>query len=222
VFDFVEWVAVVVFSLEYLIRFYAEGENGEAKGRIRFLFSFFGVIDLVSIVPFFVDVALPDDDLPALQWVRTLRFFRIMHVEGRFLTAFSTFKDIFHEKGRVMLTTGFLGFALWLVVSALYYLSEKNNPQMLLTCGTVLGFWRQNLALEDVTWDQASHVCSLNLEAFEIEDPIALFSDVQSLTGIAAHFGAPLLQVPTKSIGLIAFPTACSFLLSTCLYGARF
>ena len=71
-----------------------------------------------------------------MQWVRTLRLFRIMHVEGRFLTAFSTFKEIFAEKGRVLLTTGFLGISVWLVVSALYYLAEKDNEEMILRCGT--------------------------------------------------------------------------------------
>ena len=63
-----ELVSVVVFSVEYVLRFWACVESYEERfrspfwGRIRFVRSPLVVIDLVAIAPFIFDLALPDNN----------------------------------------------------------------------------------------------------------------------------------------------------------------
>ncbi len=65
-----EWIAVIVFTIEYLIRFVGAGADPDFSSdgnhclagvwsRIRFLFSFYSVIDLLAIVPFYLAFAMP-------------------------------------------------------------------------------------------------------------------------------------------------------------------
>ena len=60
----VEWVAVIIFTLEYTIRFIGsvadpEFSSGAILSRIRFVFSFYSIIDLLAILPFYLAYAMP-------------------------------------------------------------------------------------------------------------------------------------------------------------------
>lgn len=65
----VEFVSVIIFSIEYLLRFYS------AVSRIRFVFSFFGLIDLLAILPFYLSIGF---DLRSLRAVRLFRLLRLL------------------------------------------------------------------------------------------------------------------------------------------------
>lgn len=66
----VEGVAVAIFTVEYLIRFIGAGADPEFSrpgspcnailSRLRYVASFFSVIDLLAIVPFYLALALPN------------------------------------------------------------------------------------------------------------------------------------------------------------------
>ena len=43
-----ELVSVIIFSLEYLIRIYTSDK------KLKFIFSFYGIIDLLAILPFYL------------------------------------------------------------------------------------------------------------------------------------------------------------------------
>jgi len=49
---------VFVFTIEYLARFWSCVEDPEISSRLSYLVSFYSLVDLASIVPFFVDIAL--------------------------------------------------------------------------------------------------------------------------------------------------------------------
>jgi voltage-gated potassium channel len=51
-----EWIFTVIFGLEYILRIYA------ARNRIRYIVSFFGIIDLLAIYPLFWDCLLPGQE----------------------------------------------------------------------------------------------------------------------------------------------------------------
>jgi voltage-gated potassium channel len=63
----IELVVVVVFTIEYLLRLYV------ADRKLGFVFSFFGIVDLLAILPFYV---APGMDLRAVRAFRFLRLFR--------------------------------------------------------------------------------------------------------------------------------------------------
>ena len=67
-----EWIFTILFSLEYAARLYC------AKNRKKYATSFFGVIDLLAVLPTYLALFFPE--LHALIDVRVLRLIRIFRV----------------------------------------------------------------------------------------------------------------------------------------------
>lgn len=65
----VEIVTVSIFTMEYILRVFL------AKPKRGFIFSFFGIVDLLSILPFYVSTGL---DLRSVRAFRLLRLFRAL------------------------------------------------------------------------------------------------------------------------------------------------
>lgn len=66
-----EIFSVAVFTIEYVLRIMV------AERKLKFIFSFFGIVDLLAIVPFYLQTGL---DLRALRGFRLLRLFRLFKV----------------------------------------------------------------------------------------------------------------------------------------------
>lgn len=60
-------VTIAVFTLEYLLRIWV------AEKKLKFIFSFFGIIDLLAILPFYISTGI---DLRSLRAFRLLRLFQ--------------------------------------------------------------------------------------------------------------------------------------------------
>ena len=131
-----EIFTVAVFSADYVARFYVAPEADAAYsgvwGRVLFVFSFYSLVDLLSTLPFYVDF-FTEGNLPASQALRTFRLFRIMRLEGKYVESFTLLDDLAVEiaAGGLLKTAGFIGCAVWVVCSALYYLAERHNPAMI-------------------------------------------------------------------------------------------
>ncbi|MCP3668968.1 MAG: ion transporter [Gammaproteobacteria bacterium] len=61
----IEIITVAIFSIEYLLRIVVVDKKS------TFIFSFYGVVDLIAILPFYLTVGLD---------LRTLRIFRLLHL----------------------------------------------------------------------------------------------------------------------------------------------
>tara|TARA_B100000780_G_scaffold260184_1_gene211719 strand:+ start:629 stop:1336 length:708 start_codon:yes stop_codon:yes gene_type:complete len=85
-----ELISVIVFSLEYLIRIYTSDK------KLKFIFSFYGIIDLLAILPFYLSFGF---DLRSARILRFLRLFRIIKLVrynkaiSRFSVAFRMIKE---------------------------------------------------------------------------------------------------------------------------------
>ena len=85
-----ELVSVIIFSLEYLIRIYT------SEKKLKFIFSFYGIIDLLAILPFYLSFGF---DLRSARILRFLRLFRIIKLVrynkaiSRFSVAFNMIKE---------------------------------------------------------------------------------------------------------------------------------
>ena len=66
----IEWVAVAIFTVEYILHTYY------AKPRYTYIFSFFGLVDLVSVLPTFLGLG----NLTFLKSARTLRLLRLLRM----------------------------------------------------------------------------------------------------------------------------------------------
>lgn len=79
-----EWIFTIIFSLEYILRIYA------ARNRIRYILSFFGIIDLLAILPAFLGFFITGArSLLVIRALRLLRIFRILKI-SRYLNAGDT------------------------------------------------------------------------------------------------------------------------------------
>lgn len=69
----IEWFLTGVFSLEYLLRLYS------ARRRFRYVRSFFGFVDLISIVPTYLSILIPGSQyLTVIRVIRVIRVFRVL------------------------------------------------------------------------------------------------------------------------------------------------
>ena len=69
-FDLIEYVSVIVFGAEYLLRLWAYAENEQAgptvvKRRWRYATSLFGLVDLIAVVPTILSIFMPGIDSTA-------------------------------------------------------------------------------------------------------------------------------------------------------------
>ncbi|TWU37228.1 ion transporter [Novipirellula artificiosorum] len=80
-----EVITVAIFTVEYVIRFWL------AKNKISFATSFFGLVDLIAILPFYLSLGI---DLRSVRSFRLLRVFRIMKL-GRYSVAVQRFHRAF-------------------------------------------------------------------------------------------------------------------------------
>lgn len=77
----VEWIFTGLFTIEYVLRIVT------ARAPLRYIFSFFGVVDLVSVLPAYLSLVFlagGGGSLTVIRSLRLLRVFRIMRL-GRFL-----------------------------------------------------------------------------------------------------------------------------------------
>ena len=63
-----ETISIVIFSIEYLLRIYV------SKNPLQYIFSFYGIIDILSILPFYLSKFLD------LRFLRAFRIFRIFRI----------------------------------------------------------------------------------------------------------------------------------------------
>lgn len=69
VLNFIEIVCVVIFTLEYF------GRIAFSKKGLKYIYSFYGIIDLAAVLPFYISLGI---DLRSIRILRLLRLFRIL------------------------------------------------------------------------------------------------------------------------------------------------
>lgn len=72
VFSVLEWVYTSVFTVEYALRVYS------ARRRLRYILSFFGLVDLLALLPTFIGLVFAS--VPSLLVIRALRLLRVFRV----------------------------------------------------------------------------------------------------------------------------------------------
>ena len=73
VFWALEWLFTIIFTIEYILRIYSFPE------RLKYIFSFYGLIDLLSILPTYLSLfILGSHSFAVIRAIRLLRVFRIL------------------------------------------------------------------------------------------------------------------------------------------------
>src|SRR3989339_8569 len=126
-----EFVSVIVFSIEYLIRIYISSlthpSSSKIKSALKFIFSTYGLIDLLAIIPFYLPLLIKID-LRFLRILRLMRFFRVFKI-NRYNNSLNLIISVIKEKKSDLALTGFVALLILFVASFLmYYVEGSAQP----------------------------------------------------------------------------------------------
>lgn len=116
-----EVFCVAVFTIEYLLRIYA------AKSRVRFFFSFFGLVDLIAILPFYLALGMDLKSLRAIRLFRILRLFKFLRYGNTLEKMKKSFNIIKRELFLFTLATLLL---LYFSSIGIYYFENEAQPEV--------------------------------------------------------------------------------------------
>jgi voltage-gated potassium channel len=125
-----ELVSIGIFTIEFILRIYVSDITHPAKSKMasaaKFIFSPFGIIDLLAILPFYIPFIIKVD-LRFLRLIRLIRFFRVLKI-SRYNSTLKLIREVLKEK-RAELGMTFFVAGLFLLVSGFVMFSVENPVQ---------------------------------------------------------------------------------------------
>ena len=120
--------SLVVFAIEYAFRLWCCVEAPTHRSRLRWALQPLALIDLCSMVPFVVDLAMPhNDSARGATLVRLLRTFSLLRMERSF-QSFRRIANVLNKKGEELVVTAFMAMILLTMSSSLmYYLEDSDD-----------------------------------------------------------------------------------------------
>ncbi|MGJ8655360.1 MAG: ion transporter [Akkermansiaceae bacterium] len=115
-----EFFTVTVFTIEYLLRIYI------TKPSTKYIFSFMGIVDLVSILPFYLATSL---DLRTVRALRLLRLFRMFKLV-RYSSAMKRYQRAFAIAREELIVFGAAALIiLYLASVGIYFFENQEQPE---------------------------------------------------------------------------------------------
>ena len=126
IFSGFEYVSVIIFSLEYILRIWSCVEKPVYRkpitGRLRFSITPLALIDLLAILPFYLPFT--GLDLRFLRAVRMMRIFRVAKI-GRYSQSLRLLQRVLTQKKEQLISTVFILFMLLIIASSMMYFAEN-------------------------------------------------------------------------------------------------
>ncbi|MDQ3020106.1 MAG: ion transporter [Bacteroidota bacterium] len=122
-----EIFSVGIFTIEYVLRMWTitcdKKYSKPIIGRIKYFFSFFALVDLFSILPFYLIMIFPFD----LRFLRLFRLFRIVRVLklGRYSESLQKFGRVFKNKKEDLFVSLMVVLFLVVLSSSIIYMVEN-------------------------------------------------------------------------------------------------
>ena len=131
-FDNFDLFTVIVFTVEYVIRILTAHLAPENKGKTRwqsiksYIFSFAGLIDLISILPFYLNYT--NIDLRVLRMLRLLRFLRVFKI-ARYNSSMKLVADVIKDKSSEIGVIMGVIIIIMIISSFLMFYAENKAQQ---------------------------------------------------------------------------------------------
>ena len=120
-FNYVEWFITILFSIEYAFRIFT------ANKPFRYIFSFYGLIDLVSIVPKFISLFLIGPvSFDILRTLRLFRVFRILKITRHWDDFNKLLIALYNSLSKILVFL-FAVIVLSIIFGAIMYIVEGNK-----------------------------------------------------------------------------------------------
>lgn len=126
-FNLVEYVSIVVFTLEYLLRIWCITENPKfskiLSGRLKFAITPIALIDLISFAPAYFYLLLPYSDF---RFMRSFRLFRLLKL-WRYSSSLRLLTKIIVDKKEHLQVIFFTILLLLIVSASLMHITEREE-----------------------------------------------------------------------------------------------
>ena len=174
--DYFESISVIIFTIEYIYRSILSYRNTDGYN-----WSFFGIIDILSILPFYFQSALGFDG----RFIRVFRLFRASRILklGKFNKSFDLLGRGIQNRKRELYLTFFIAFImLFFSATGIYYLENSVQPESFSSIRE--SFWWAVASLTGVGFE----------EIFPVTTGGKIFGTIISLVGVG------VVAVPTGII----------------------
>lgn len=184
-FEIFEFFSVAVFSLEYIARVWScvvlPKYANPITGRIQFILHPLSIIDLASVLPFYLSFLAVD--LRVIRMLRLLRIFRVAKLT-RYSSVIRLFGRVFKDKKEELALTFMLMLGLIILVSSLMYFAEHEaQPDKFPDIPSAM--WWSVVTLTTVGYGDIYPVTTLG----------------KVLAGLSAILGVGMFALPTGILG---------------------
>lgn len=180
VLDALEWLVLVVFSVEYVLRLWVCTLNPKYActwGRLRYVLSFYALLDLAAVLPSFFAIYGAN-----FTWLRSARLFRLLKFArfGAFSLAFDTILEVFRSRAyELIVSAGVMIVLILLAATGVYLVESTQQPEAF---GSIpRSLWWSVATLTTVGYGDVAPITPLG----------KTFAAIVSLSGIA------LVAIPT-------------------------
>lgn len=183
--SYAETISVIIFTIEYVLRVWTADliypEKSHLKARLKYIFSFMALIDLLAILPFYLPLFIPID-LRVLRAFRVIRLLRIFKI-NRYTNALNTIGQVFKNKASQLISSIMVVGLLMIIASVLMYNIENSvQPDAF------------SNALETMWWA----VATLTTVGYGDVYPVTAAGKI--LATVIAFLGIGMVAVPTGII----------------------
>ena len=128
-FHIIEVITILIFCVEYILRIwtadYLYPGKSEFRSRLRFLISFDGIIDLLTILPFFFL-----SGMVIFRMLRVARIFHLFRLNARY-DSFNVITTVLYEKRNQIISSVFIVLILMLASSlCMYSVEHDSQPEV--------------------------------------------------------------------------------------------
>ena len=121
-FYYLEWAFTIVFTIEYLLRIYITYKP------IKYMISFFGIIDLLSILPTFLSIFIAGtQSLLVIRGLRLLRIFRIFKLANFLVEGQVIISSLKASRAKISVFISFVLVMVCIFGSIMYLVEGSQN-----------------------------------------------------------------------------------------------
>ena len=129
----IEAITVAFFAIDYVLRVWTAPElylnHSRFRATLRYLFSFNGIVDLLSFLPYYLPVFFPAGAV-AFRMFRVMRIFRLFRLNA-YYDSLNVITEVIVSKGRQLLSSIFVIVAMMLASSlCMYSLEHQAQPEV--------------------------------------------------------------------------------------------
>ncbi|MCR4618205.1 MAG: ion transporter [Lachnospiraceae bacterium] len=177
----VEIVTIGIFIVEYILRIWTADllypADSKGKARLKFLISFDGIVDLLTIIPAFFLTGFS-----AFRMLRVVRIFHLFRINATY-DSFNVITTVLHHKRKQILFSVFI-IAMLMLASSLCMYSVEHEAQPEVFTNAFTGLWWSVSAILTVGYGDVY--------------PITLIGQIMAI--IISILGVGVVAIPTGII----------------------